>query len=215
MRTFKTQAYYVPDATIRLYSLQQYFHEQDAGVFWCDARHSVLTLSNGSISEFPYNPGSNLPLMLPDWRTPMGFMFNEATLFQAEAQAGFISVADKLNQNMTTSQKELLTWHWRLGHANFKWIQRLALMPRKSPDGMQGKPIVQTRVDWVSSCLVPLCAACQMSKQTQWSPEVKTGSPIPGKEMSLKHGQLQPGDMVSIDQYVLTMPGRLLNTFGK
>jgi hypothetical protein len=113
------------------------------------------------------------------------------------------------------SQKELLQWHWRLGHANFKWIQRLASMPRKFSEGLEGKPIFRTKVKSVSSCPAPLCAACQMSKQTQWNPEVKVGSPIPEKDMLLKCGDLQPGDMVSIDQYVSTIPGWLLKTYGK
>jgi len=38
VRIIQTHAYYVPKATIRLYSLQQYFQEQDAGEFWCNAR---------------------------------------------------------------------------------------------------------------------------------------------------------------------------------
>jgi len=39
--------------------------------------------------------------------------------------------------------------------------------------------------------------------------------PIPEKMMSLRQGVLKPGDMVSIDQYVLALPGRLPNTKGK
>lgn len=33
--------------------------------------------------------------------------------------------------------------------------------------------------------------------------------------MSLRRGKLEPGEMVSIDQYVSTIPGRLPNTKGK
>jgi hypothetical protein len=35
----------------------------------------------------------------------------------------------------------------------------------------------------------------------------KVGSLISEKEMSLKCGDLQPGDMVLIDEYVSTVPG--------
>jgi hypothetical protein len=54
-----------------------------------------------------------------------------------------------------------------------------------------------------------------MSKQTQGNPKVKVGSPIPEKDMLLKCSDLQPGDMVSIDQYVSNIPGWLLKTYGK
>jgi hypothetical protein len=118
-------------------------------------------LADGSKLEFPYNPGSNLPLMLLDWKPSIGFTYEERASFKAEAESVFLSVADESNQNIMASQKELLQWHCRLGHANFKWIQRLALMLRKSPEGLEGKPILRTKVKSVSSCPAPLCAACQ------------------------------------------------------
>jgi len=34
-----------------------------------------------------------------------------------------------MNENIPASQKELFKWHWKLGHANFKWIQKLATTP--------------------------------------------------------------------------------------
>jgi hypothetical protein len=138
-----------------------------------------MVLANGSRLEFPHNPGSNLPLMLPDWKPSIGFTYEDRARFKAEAELVFLSVADESNQNIIASQKELLQWHWRLGHANFIWIHWLASMPRKSPEGLEGKPILRTKVKSVSSCPAPLCAACQMSKQTHQNPEVKVGSPIP------------------------------------
>jgi hypothetical protein len=80
-RTIRTQSYYVPEAAIRLFSPQSYFQEHDAGEFWCNARRSVLTLVDGSVLEFPYNPGSNLPLLLPDHtKTPVGFTFEDSNV---------------------------------------------------------------------------------------------------------------------------------------
>ena len=51
------------------------------GKFTCDALRSVLTLADGSELEFPYNPGSNLPLMLPDAQPMMGLTFEDKALF--------------------------------------------------------------------------------------------------------------------------------------
>ena len=33
-----------------------------------------------------------------------------------------LSVADDSNKNLTGAQKELLLWHWKLGHANLQCI---------------------------------------------------------------------------------------------
>jgi hypothetical protein len=35
------------------------------------------------------------------------------------------SVAEETNQNITQAQKELLLWHWRLGHIGFELVQRM------------------------------------------------------------------------------------------
>ena len=120
-------------------------------------------LADGSKLEFPYNPGSNLPLMLPDWKPSIGFTYEERVGFKAEAESVFLSVADESNQNITASQKELLQWHWRLGHANFKWIQRLASTPRKSPEGLEGKANSQ---DEEQNCILLSCSfMCSMSDE--------------------------------------------------
>jgi len=214
VRTIETEAYYVPSAAIRLFSPQKYFQEQQAGSLWCDAKRSVLTLADGSALEFPYNSGSNLPLMLPDKITQMGLTFEDSQLFESIGTSEFVTVADDVNENIPASQKELLKWHWKLGHVNFKWIQKLATTPRKPTDGID-MPILKMKEKKTSSCLHPKCAACQMAKQTRRNPGVSVGTPIPEKEMSLRQGILEPGDMVSIDQYVSALPGRLPSTKGK
>lgn len=155
---------YLREAAIRLFSPQKYFQEQNVGDFWCNARHLVLTLADGSKLESPYNPGSNLPLMLPDTtKDPMGLTFKDRALLFEMGHRAFMSVADEVNQNITASQKELLKWHWRLGHANFSWIQRLVLTPCTAPEGMK-QPILRMKTPHVASCPAPLCAACQMAK---------------------------------------------------
>jgi hypothetical protein len=133
---------------------------------WCNAHRAVLTLADGSKLEFPYNSGSNIPIMLPDWKPTVKFTYEDRIGFLAGAESIFLSVADESNQNLMASQKELLQWHWRLGHANFCWIQWLDSTPRKSPEGISGKPILWMKTNHMSSCPAPLCAPCQLSKQT-------------------------------------------------
>jgi len=164
----KTEAYYVPDTAIRLFSPQNYFQEQQAGELWCNARQTILTLADGSKLEFLYNPGSNLPLMLPDVQTPVGFTFKDKATFSVLGDQAFMSVANEVNQNIMASQKELLKWHWKLGHANFNWIQKFAAHPRSAPDGIQA-PILRMKTPSVSSCPAPEFHV-QITKETTQRP---------------------------------------------
>jgi len=86
-------------------------------------------LADGSALEFPYNSGSNLPLMLPNKIAQMGLTFKNSQLFESMGTSEFVTVADDMNENILASQKELLKWHWKLGHVNFKWIQKLTTTP--------------------------------------------------------------------------------------
>lgn len=172
----------------------------------------VLTLADGTSLEFPYNNGSNLPLMLPDHQVHIGATrIDRNFLRSAECLSTFLSVTHKTNQNINASQKELLLWHWKLGHAGFGWIQKLAARQCNPKEG-QEEPILSTKQPTVSSCQAPLCTACQMAKQNRRGTGV---SVKPDKEMAIRKGNIQPGEMVSIDQYISSIPGRLPNTRGK
>jgi hypothetical protein len=72
------------------------------------ARCSILTIADGSNLEFPYNHGSNLPLMLPSVNQAMaGLTFEDRQyLSQPNLLCSFLSVADETNQNLTASQKD-------------------------------------------------------------------------------------------------------------
>ena len=64
VKTICCEAFYVPQAKIRLFSLQQYFMEGQAGSLFCNHLHTRLSLHDGSTLEFPYQETNRLPLML-------------------------------------------------------------------------------------------------------------------------------------------------------
>jgi hypothetical protein len=121
----------------------------------------------------------------------------------------FMSVAHETNQNLSKSQKELLTWHWKLGHCNFSWIQRLA----SDPMSEKRRKILDSS-NPISTVKSPYCAACMFSKMKRKSPPGNIGGKPP-PEMKIRAGDLRPGDCVRVDQYVSSVPGRLPNTMGK
>ena len=214
VRTLRTTAYYVPSATIRLFSPQSYFKEYRGGQCLVTEKRTVLTLFDGSELEFPFNPGSNLPLTLTQPKpAPMGLTFEDAVaLGDAPSLHALLSVADETNQNLSAPQKELLLWHWKLGHPNFQWVQHLT----RKPQDTAGVPaIIEPKHRTVSSCHAPLCAACSLAKQHRRTPPTRVSTPIRDCERLLRQGDLEPGARVSIDQYMSALPGRLGHTKGK
>ena len=76
---------------------------------------------NDPLLQFPYNSNNNLPLMLQAEPHHIGLTFDDATtLGDGHSVHNYMSAADESNQNLTSAQKELLLWHWKLGHANFQ-----------------------------------------------------------------------------------------------
>ncbi len=216
-RRLRTRAYYVPDAQIRLFSPQKYFQEHKAGSLLLTWQNSLLTLCDGTQMTFPYNSGNSLPLMLPDScfaMHVMGSNFEESHFLNDSSQNETIlmSVAEETNQNLSNAEKEVLRWHWKLGHANMQHVQQL-LVQRDATDGK--RTILPTKHKSASSfdASTVKCAACELGKgHLRKPPDPKTR--LYPKEKAISAGDLKPGDCVSMDQYQSTVRGRLPHTKG-
>jgi hypothetical protein len=143
-------------------------------------------LKDGTTMYFPYNRGSNLPLMLTRSTPMVGLTVHDAEFLHSyERVSACLSVADETNQNLTASQRELLLWHHRLAHANLQWIQWLAATPRDRNSNQPG-PLLETKEPKVSSCPLPLCAPCQVAKQARRDAELFRNVLEEDKEMMTK-----------------------------
>jgi hypothetical protein len=216
VRSVKCRAYYVPAASVRLFSPQCYFQKEKRGSLFMDHARTRLTLHCGTILEFPFNEGSNLPLMLTNrhFNKPdkfVGLTFQDAlTLADCEGLPALLTVVDEANSNLTPAQKELLYWHQRLGHADPQRIQMMLSQPANA-DNLQ---ILRPTCQKASSCVTPLCAACQLAKQGRTTPGSWNTTLHPDQH-HLSKDKLLPGSMVSIDQYMSATHGRLPHTRGK
>ena len=115
---------------------------------------------------------------------------------------------DVENINLTEPQKELLLWHYRLGHFNMSWVQSLMRIHR---DGSETHLL--TKNDRTSNCKTPLCTACMLGKQHRRGSGAKVETQK--VEMSIRAEDLTPGKCVSIDHYESKVLGRLKNSKGK
>jgi hypothetical protein len=220
-RTVRTQAYYVPAADIRLFSPQTFFQENGKGKCEVDFASITLTLPDETTLQFPFHPNSNLPFMLvqesTDLEKEVGLSGAHARLFNdSPTIESYLNLLDKDNINLAENQKELLLWHWRLMHAGQDWLQTLMATPKDAYGERPPAPIIPTKTSRVSSCVHPVCPACQLGKQHRRTPPGHIRHQAdPDREMAIRRDDLRPGDCVSIDQYVSAFPGRLAHTYGK
>jgi hypothetical protein len=217
VRSIKTTAYYVPEASVRLFSPQIYFLKWKHGSYLMDHAGTRLTLKDGTSLTFPYNSGSSLPLMLTTKHFNRSSKFvgltcqDGQTLGNTAHLSAFLNVADETNQNLSPAEKELLLWHQRLGHAYFQRVQQMLCQPR----GQDLIQVLKPKNQASSACSRPLCAACQLAKQTRQGAGVRTTVPVPETLDELTRNKLEPGQTVSIDQYMSATHGRLAHTKGK
>ena len=217
----RTRAYYVPGATIRLFSPQEYCAEEKLHPdgfrpsFRGDGEYLTLTLRTGDDLTFPYQ-SNNLPLMFTDetMSQPTPNVHDMAYLSKDEMMDSTMTLL-RDNHNLSFKGKFILLWHYRLGHAGFAWVKSL-LTPTKSEKGEDKTPsVIPHSLQGITTTPKITCPACQLGKQHRRS----TGSHVhkvrPDMEAAIKREHLSPGDCVSMDQYISRVPGHLEHTFGK
>ena len=104
-------------------------------------------------------------------------------------------VVSSTNSNLSEAEKELLRWHFKLGHISFTKVQHL--MRSGILSHTEGTRRLHTAADSLRHA--PKCAACTFAKQrVRSSPgrKVTTIQDVAGK---LKSNNIFPGKEVSVD----------------
>jgi hypothetical protein len=114
------------------------------------------------------------------------------------------SIMSDRNKNLSTLQRELLRWHYCLGHINFQNLQWI---------GRQGI-LGELGYKWGSTTVkAPICEPCQYGKQAR-TPKQGSTSKREKKGVFYKE-KLNPGDLVFSDQFESSMGGRYYNEQGR
>ena len=201
IRSIETETLHVPNARVRLLSVQRYcMKTKDGSSFTVD--------ESGCKFRFPKKLGGGVltfdlegEKMLP--QTSVIKQWGRRIIDKNRIKHKAFTVVSTDNLNLDNGQKVLLEWHWKLGHYNMKWIQFLIT-----------KGFIKARHSnsFNAKCL---CAACQLAKQTRKPEGTIRQSIRREKDGGLKKEQLAVGGKVSTDQFVSSLPGRLPHTFGK
>ena len=194
LQAIEADAYYIPGLKCRLFSPQAYFKQlhtagddpEETSELKVKHNKSVMVWPNHAQMMIQYDTQTHLPRVRA---------YKDAVQ-TAGALALSGCVADETNQNLTSAQKLLLRWHFKLGHLGFSAVQWLG---RKGWLGPHGEKMGEAKLE------APKCAACQFGKQgrtpipTHHSTKDATGS--------LTKDKLEPGQLVFSDQYESRLPG--------
>ena len=250
--------HHVPASTVRLLSLQNFCRSNtfdrstdqfggNSNYFWMHATHQRTRF------QCPIDPRSNLPVALAKIPCHRGGCKPELINEQAQEHpcsscqrhsVASLSILEESNQNITTAQKELLLWHFCLGHLSFAHLQQLMLFrlghlsfahlqqlmrPRTiqdvehtdSEDSIKSKPKNAITVDPCIFPKNPSTRTCQpplcaacQIARAKKRPTEVSTTTIP-REALLKIKDLAPGARVSVDQYESSVRGRLATSKGK
>ncbi|KAI2490134.1 hypothetical protein MHU86_24436 [Fragilaria crotonensis] len=150
------------------------------------------------------NPQNNLPT---------SEAYNATDPFKAaDALVSIVNTVHERNLNLNEAEKELLRWHYRLGHVGFKKVQFILR------SGVVSKTEESRRLQTAACRLTsfPKCAACQYGKQHRRPiPGTTPSSIVKDRAHALKTDNLLPGQRISVDHFICSTRGRLLTSAGK
>jgi hypothetical protein len=205
----------VPGSPCRLLSCQtftdyvytQYGHAYEYIMRTYDSKSRYMQMRPSTEQEF-FGSQLDLPTVTCylDERTNLPISMASCNSRTQPKACANLCVTDETNQNISQAQKELLRWHFRLGHLNFKSIQLL----------LCSKTLGESHLKRAAGlCPLPKCASCQYGKQRRRPTGTTAHVPVPERAGAIKTGDLQPGQHVSVDHFYATHKGRLYESFGK
>jgi hypothetical protein len=182
LRVIKVPAYHVPGCKICLLStsslLQTYIGEQ---IILDDVK---LTLSGESNDP---TRGAVIAMIDSSNNLPTSQFYNQSDVnMPVEVLETTLTTVNAKNYNLSEPQKELLCWHYRLGHLGFRKIQ--SLMRSGMLSHTQSTRSLHTAASKITT--PPCCSACQIGKQTRRPSPGKVSSVVKDREGALKKDNL-------------------------
>ena len=222
LRTLKVKAYYVPASKVRLLSTSTLLKTLPSEQITMQSDSITLSgcpgdPSSGSVTV-PYHPGCNLLISMAYSSASLQVStIKAATDLQQSSELLPSTILNTTvihtnNLNLSEPEKELLRWHFKLGHLSFAKIQTLM------QSGVLSHSEATRRLH-VQACKIkqpPCCAACQYGKQKLVSPPGKVSKIIKNHVGVLRQDNLYPaGQETSVDHFICSTKGRLFTSCGK
>lgn len=199
-----TPTYYVPKAKRRIFSPQCYFQtpigHPDTGTESRQNGYNITLKTQGKEVVVDYNKRNNIPTLYA--------VIDKANFSTIEANIS--DIVSNNNSNLSAAQRELLKWHFRLGHVNYRTVQTIM------KTGALGITALITAASKLVS--MPICPSCQFGKAKKKSINPKgsdKGQTADSRtHESLSKDILHPGQQISMDHFSVTQRGQLFNSKG-
>ena len=104
------------------------------------------------------------------------------------------------NFNLSEPHKELLRWHYKLGHVGLKTVQFILRTGALASSDKQRR--LHTRAANIPSHDLPKCGSCLFGKQTRKRVPGKVLKVVKDRTGILSADKLHPGELVFIDHFV-------------
>ena len=129
------------------------------------------------------------------------------------AQLG-ADVLEPANINLTMAQKELLSWHYRLGHYHISWIQQLA-RPRPNAPFSEALIPLRHKISTTSPATDIKYHSCRLGMAVRRTDGTHVDRIREDRDGGLSKEILRFGAKVATDQFVSSVRGRRFETQGK
>jgi hypothetical protein len=113
------------------------------------------------------------------------------------------------NKNLSSAQKELLLWHWKLGISMQRVQELMRVVQMEEPNGAVSTMdrVIVPKIKAAANCPIPICQSCQLSRARLRKPKITKSKAITEVEGAISKEKYEVGDFVSTDQYVIRTPG--------
>ncbi|KAI2500410.1 hypothetical protein MHU86_14081 [Fragilaria crotonensis] len=208
LRLLKVPAFHVPNIKVRLLSTSSLLQTYPDETITIEPNRLTLSGVPNDVNRGPVTANVN-----PQNNLPTSEAYNATDPFKAaDALVSIVNTVHERNLNLNEAEKELLRWHYRLGHVGFKKVQFILR------SGVVSKTEESRRLQTAACRLTsfPKCAACQYGKQHRRPiPGTTPSSIVKDRAHALKTDNLLPGQRISVDHFICSTRGRLLTSAGK
>ena len=129
------------------------------GWFKINGEGAILEFNDGEKVNVPYDPLTSLPML---------YYFDDVDAAATKLETSLYScVTEETNHNLSRACKEMLRWHWKLGHPGMAFVK---FMARRGFLGQHSAKIKN-----VQDLDHPKCASCNYGKQVR-SPSKATST---------------------------------------
>jgi hypothetical protein len=136
--------------------------------------------------EFCDLPGMSSMFQVPSFH-PMVDRVDQGSWEDASRDFICACVGMEENTNLLGPQKELLTWHWKLGVGMQRILEMMWETKAIDDDGRKLvlPPVFIPTFAYTLNCPIPMCHSGELACQKRRSPKVKQSHAIPEKEALL------------------------------